>query len=52
LRQKGVLVEDVVDEVGGNPASLIAVDARTDSLGYMDTMMMDAVAEVGAYIEV
>jgi hypothetical protein len=52
LQQKRVLVNDVVEEIGGNPAALIAVSTDENPRGCMDTMMVDAVAEVEAYVRV
>jgi hypothetical protein len=52
LQQKRVLVNDVVEEIGGNSAALIAVSTDENPRGCMDTMLAVAEAEVEAYIGV
>jgi hypothetical protein len=51
LQEKGVLVKEVVEQIGGNPASLMAVGGDSYPRGVMAGMLADAEAEVKAYVD-
>ena len=50
LQEKAVLVKEVVEQIGGNPASLMAVGRNSDPRGVMARMLAKAGAEVKSYV--
>jgi hypothetical protein len=50
LQEKGVLVKEVVEQIGGNPAWLMAVGRDLDPRGVIAKMLADAEAEVKSYV--